>query len=422
MRTLFALLLILTLAACAVPEPTLTPAQPEAKPGDAESTDAAATPAPDEPLEPTGELTTGPTTEPTLESTAETRPDWIAFVDMPGNLYLLNRQDPAERQQLTEDGTPYPYNTPDEPSVWYIEPQWSPDGSKLAYIRRAGTPVDYGFQYEDTFWVYDLATGQSVQKWSGQYMVDYSWQPGSTLVAFSVAVAEGYWASPGGASEFATGIFSLDTETGTVETLVSPERGFALVSPRWSPDGRYLSFHEVRAMEGMGTFAYYDFNEMDYIAWDRAIGGYDWSRDGQTIYYDKLTYISQLTERIFTADLNGENETQISPDFENSYSFGPLESPLGVKVAFWTGKLEDPTYSLMVLNRDDMGSIQSLGDFNQVTDLAWTADGSALIFTAGELDARQVIEVTLADASLRVLADGMWPAVPQQTAGAGAAN
>ena len=56
-------------------------------------------------------------------------------------------------------------------------------------------------------------------------------------------------------------------DSGESSELVKAERGVALYTPIWSPDGRYLGFDELVYMEGRGPFAYYDFEGGQYVAW-----------------------------------------------------------------------------------------------------------------------------------------------------------
>ena len=43
----------------------------------------------------------------------------------------------------------------------------------------------------------------------------------------------------------ATGIRAIDMDSEETLELVTPERGYALYGPDWSPDGRFLAFEEI---------------------------------------------------------------------------------------------------------------------------------------------------------------------------------
>jgi Tol biopolymer transport system component len=208
-----------------------------------------------------------------------------------------------------------------------------------------------------------------------------------------------------------------DQDLGQSSELVAPERGYTLVLPQWSPDGQLLSFDEVYLMEGRGMFAYYDFEAGKYVAWDEPIGTYSWSPDGTQIAYDGKTYAPSGEERIFLNDRAGSEERVISPALEAGYAFDPVFSPQGDRIAYLVaaGGPDDPDYAVYVQELasgvQGSGEPGSLGEYGGVQNLAWTPDGSRLVFSAGPYESQKVYELNPVDGAGTVLAQGGLPSV-----------
>jgi hypothetical protein len=331
----------------------------------------------------------------------------IAYIGMDGNLWVI--EGGSAPRQITQDGTPPETNSAQPaPIVSYDFPKISSDGRYVAVRRDAGTPVESGMQYEFGLWVHDLAGGEARLVYD-QNPAGFDWKPGSHLLAYGMGVEEGYFMNRGGQPDpsLATGIGSIDIDTGATGELVKSERGLALYMPLWSPDGRYLSFDELLYYEGRGPFAYYDFETQQYTSWEEPIGTYDWSPDSSRIAYDRLTYATTGEERIFVRPLQAGEEQQISPDLPGGYAFYPVFSPHGDRIAYLATQ-NGPETSTFNLQIQDLasGETRELGLFESVWDLEWTPDGEHLIFSAGPYESRQVLQVSAADGTVTVLAQG----------------
>ena len=144
----------------------------------------------------------------------------------------------------------------DSAAVEYGYPRLSSDGTLLAYSREVGTPVASGFDFTTGLWVTNLTTGEQRQIMDGR-PAGMAWKPGSHLLSYGTAVDGNYFITRGEPdSTLANGISAIDLDSGETLELVAPERGYALSSPKWSPDGHFLAFTEVFNMEGSGLFAY----------------------------------------------------------------------------------------------------------------------------------------------------------------------
>ncbi|MEJ2711124.1 MAG: hypothetical protein P8074_26190 [Anaerolineales bacterium] len=334
----------------------------------------------------------------------------IAYIGMDGNLWVIDGG--SAPRQITQDATP-PETGSAQPasSVRYYFPKVSSDGRYVAIRRDAGTPFEEGVQYEFGLWVHDLAGGEARRVYD-QNPAGFDWKPGSHLLAYSMGVEEGYFMNRGGQPDpsLATGVGSIDMDTGAAGELVKPERGFALYMPVWSPDGRYLSFDELLYYEGRGPFAYYDFETQQYTSWEDPIGTYDWSPDSSRIAYDRLTYAANGEERIFVRPLQGGAELLLSSELSSGYAFYPAFSPQGDRIAYLAalGGPETNNFNLYVQDLAG-GETRDLGSFESAWNLEWTPDEAYLIFSAGPYETRQVLQVNAADGTVTPLAQGHSP-------------
>jgi len=408
---IYLLLAALILSACAAaPAPTtVETSTPEAS----EATELPATqaPQPEETEPPQPEATELPTSTPTEAAFPPAMR--IAYVGADGNVWVLDTGE-AEPRQITSDAVTPPMDgtAPDSQMINYYFPAISSDGALVAYRRDEGTPAESGFDFAFGLWVTDLSTGESREVYN-QTPAGFAWKPGTHLLVYGQGVSEAYFAIRGEVDEsLATGITAVNLDTGESRELVAPEGGYALSTPIWSPDGRFLSFDEVAYYEGRGNFAYYDFEAQEYVALGQPLGLYDWSPDGEQIVYDNLTYTATGEERIYLRDRQGGDERLLSPDYEQGYAFYPVFSPQGDRVAYFAnlGAIDDSIYHLYVQNLAG-GEPTDLGEYESVQSPAWSPDGSALIFSAGPFDGQQVLAVKVAGGSAAVLAEGSEPDV-----------
>jgi Tol biopolymer transport system component len=278
-----------------------------------------------------------------------------------------------------------------------------------------GTPSASGYDYTTALWVINLTNDEQRQILDG-LSAGFAWKPGTHLMAYGTAVDIEYFMSPGDpASDLATGISAIDLDSGESLELVAPERGYALYSPQWSPDGRFLAFSEVFAMEGSGLFAYYDLENQEYVAWDEPVGHASWSPDGKMLTYARHTYAATGEERLYMRPRQG-SEQLVGPDYNGpAYATHPVFSPSGNQIAYLAflegPETFDPT--IMVLDLDG-SEPKSLGQFEDVWELAWVPDGSHVVFSFGHWESRQIVALNISDGSQTLLIAGERPALAGQ--------
>jgi eukaryotic-like serine/threonine-protein kinase len=179
---------------------------------------------------------------------------WVTYVAYPEGTLWRSRIDGSERLQLTF------------PPTKVFLPRWSPDGKQIAFSARVpGRPWSVH--------VVSAAGGRPEQVTTGEHNEgDVGWSPdGNSLVFGWVGASTG-------------SIHLLDMRTHKVSDLPGSE---GLFSPRWSPDGRYIT-----AMPAGPQDKLFGFDRLSQ-KWSElakgAIGYPSWSRDGRYIYFDTTT-------------------------------------------------------------------------------------------------------------------------------------
>jgi len=335
----------------------------------------------------------------------------LAYIGSDRNIWVLEAGSEAPRQITNDarlgDGT--------NNLVEYMGLHVSSDGTLLAYSKQMGVPSTGGYDMTTVTWVLNLVTGEQNQILMGR-TAGMAWKPGTHLLAYGTGVGMEYFMTRGKPdSEHANGINAIDLDSGETMLLVSPERGITLASPQWSQDGRFLAFAEVVNMEGSGMFGYYDFEDQQYIAWDEAVGNVSWSPDGNLLTYARLTYTASGEERLYLRPRQS-NEQPFGPNYDGiAYATEPVFSPVADQIAylvFQAGPMTR-TATIMLIELGG-GEPRVLGQFEDLWDLAWTPDGSQIVFDFGPYESRQIMAINIVDGSQTILADGSQPAVSGQ--------
>lgn len=252
-------------------------------------------------------------------------------------------------------------------------PDWSPDGTRLAFTTRGGE--------SEPLYQYDLSAGTATQlfdcAWPCVGDDEPAYSPDGRRIAFVRASGPFSDAGPADCSLF-VGVIA----TGEVQRLTDNDGCDREYFPRWSPDGARLTYHrELYGDDGSVTTAVYSIaadgtDERRLTDPALVAGAPDWSPDGRWIVFS--TY------------------------------------PLTVFQGDGTSEL----YRM----RPDGSGLEQLTDFAQVdaTQPRYTPDGEWIVFTADNRTGRKLWAVPAEGGKRVVIADreriythGTWqPGVP----------
>jgi Tol biopolymer transport system component len=202
-------------------------------------------------------------------------------------------------------------NITNSPSI-DINPDWSPNGRKIAYERYLDGSRD----------IYVMrANGDGKKRLTDSSGDEYSpvWSPDGTKIAFSSNRAVGL------------DIFIMDAGGGNVRRLTNNTR--LNFSPSWSPDGTKIAFQS--APPGIDDWEIYTINVdgtgEKALTNNQTSVSPDWSPDGQRIVFESAFQTSNaLYNAIYVMNADGTDAKYL----RNGY--GPSWSPNGKRIAFET--------------------------------------------------------------------------------------
>ena len=176
---------------------------------------------------------------------------WMAYVSYPDMTLWRSRVDGSDKMQLTF------------PPVRAYGPRWSPDASQIAYMDvRFGRP-----------WKICLLSpsggNPEVLMQADTYEADPTWTPGGKSIVFGKSDKISNAA-----------IYQLDLKSREISSIAGSD---GLVSPRVSPDGRYIAAISL----GQTKLMLFDTNTNQWssLADGEDVGYNEWSHDGKYIYF-----------------------------------------------------------------------------------------------------------------------------------------
>jgi Tol biopolymer transport system component len=175
---------------------------------------------------------------------------WVAYTSYPEGTLWRSRTDGSERLQLT-----YP---PD----YAVLPRWSPDGRNIVFSELLRDRLPKIFEVSAAG-----GTPRELLPNDTGPQQDPNWSPDGSRIVFG-----------GSAGDATSSVRILDLNSSQVST-VPGSAGF--FSPRWSPDGRYLTAltSDSRAL------LLFDFNTRKWSQLaSGTIGWLNWSHDGKDLY------------------------------------------------------------------------------------------------------------------------------------------
>lgn len=316
------------------------------------------------------------------------------------------------------------------------DPQVSPDGSKVAYVRSsADVMADRDVR---TIWLVDLATGRHAPLVAGG---SPRWSPDGKRIAY-VGRGSGEWAGP------ELHVRWLDTGADSkLTTLVEAPGGIS-----WAPDGKSIAFtmrvpddglklgqapakpEGAKWADGLEVIdrVTYRFDDAGYIkpGFDHVFlisaeggaprqltfGKFDdgaplsWTPDGRSIVFSANRRADWEREandsEVWALDVGSGSLTQLTKRYGPDAA--PQVSPDGRTIAYLGFDDKYRSYEnaqLYVMNRDGSGARSLTGKLDRSIDgLAWS--GNSIVVSYDDKGEKKVARVGL-DGSIKVLASGL---------------
>jgi Tol biopolymer transport system component len=241
---------------------------------------------------------------------------YVSLGDIWGDIWVMDA-DGTNQINLT--------NTPD---IDEGQPDWSPDGTKIAFTWRANP--DAGGLREIYAMDADPSTNDAVNLTNTPGFDDFqpSWAPSGAQLAFAREV-------PGQIISEQLDLFVMDSDGGNATNVTQTDESESY--PAWSPDGAKIAFAGVRN------------------------GGWE----------------------ILTMDPNGQNEEILTGDGTDAFDEAPEWSPDSTKVVFmkqsqFLGCCEP--WEVWAVNRDGSGDTNLTNHPSDDMGPSWSPDGSEIIF------------------------------------------
>ena len=176
----------------------------------------------------------------------------IAYVTYPDGILWRARADGSERVQLT--------SPPIRPAVC----RWSPDGMQILFTARQNSQLAELY----TVSAQGGTPRQLIPSVEGTGREDGYWSPDGRKIVFAVF-------------EPKASLAILDVASGKVEGIPGSDE---LFSPRWSPDGRFISAMTIPATTEIKLFDVQNRQSFTLASHQGSWGFPTWSRDGKFIY------------------------------------------------------------------------------------------------------------------------------------------
>lgn len=293
---------------------------------------------------------------------------WKALlVDDPTIPAVLNRDRIVFTKQTPTDLSPViAVMQPDGSGVELLgpgmEPKWSPDGKRIAFIRSIGDGRSGIFVMDaDGTHLRRLTTNPSGLD------ENPSWSPGGGSIVFSRSTFVTTAPDPV-ATRARRDLYTVRSDgTGITKLLGGPTDDFA---PEWSPDGTRLGFVRMVDPAGQGrqslpqvwTLGVDGSEAAQLTHLEQGPSRFDWSPDASALIVDAVC-------AILFVDVDTGEATRLRFERKVMCPWDPAWSPDGARITFTAGPDDD--HDIYVSNADGTGVIRLTGPAGHDSEAAW---------------------------------------------------
>ena len=223
-----------------------------------------------------------------------------------------------------------------------LQPAWSPEGERIAYVRRAGiTGRADLFVMNATGGARTRVTSTPVPE------RDPSWEPNGTQIVYAARTGPG--------EPFR--IFVAHPDGSGRQQLTTQTAGSADRAPAWSPDGSRIAFVSNRDggfpelylmfADGSGVVRLTNNSLID--------ANPSWSPDGTRLVFERCC--ENGTSDLFTIDVATRAELPLTPS-STQQDFDPVWSPDGTRIAYVSFELGQGNLDIWTVNADGTAPVR----------------------------------------------------------------
>jgi len=252
----------------------------------------------------------------------------------------------------------------------YLEPSWSPDGSKIVFSSdmdgQMGSNI-YVMDSDGTNITRLTTTNESLEGFP-------SWSSDGSKILFSSDMD----------GQMGYNIYIMDSDGTNITRLTTTNESLD-VSPSWSPDGSKIVFSSdmdgqmgsnIYVMDSDGT------NITRITTTNESLDGFpSWSSDGSKILFSSDMDGLRRGYNIYVMNSDGTNITRITTTNE-SLDVSPSWSPDGSKIVF-SSDMDGQDSNIYVMDSDGTNITQLTSNQYGVDDYAkWSPDGKKIVFSS----------------------------------------